>query len=193
MWSESEFGYHVVAPDGHSQTRMASSKVARNSETEYREAGSIEVFRGRRTTRSTSNRTASNPLSRKKFKLEIRTARVTRNAAPDATGALASRNFLNALFSAVRDREEALTEPSGRPQPARIGSRGEPSNARTPPHWPMSRTRSIAAWIADKAAELARKARPNWQRRWRERKAPAGTGRRSATDLARSAWQPAIG
>jgi peptidyl-prolyl cis-trans isomerase D len=177
---ESEFGYHVVRLTDIRKPEIKSFEQSRAQlETEYREKQAQSKFSeiAEQFTNTVYEQSDSLKPAAEKFKLEIRTARgITRSAAPDATGALASRKFLNALFSADATEKKRNTEAiEVGPNQLASGRVVNHQAARTPPLADV-KDKVRAAWIADKAAELARKEGEAKLAQWKAAPAQAQVG-----------------
>ncbi len=157
---ESEFGYHVVRLTDIRAPQVKSFEESRPTlETEYRQQQAQRRFS--EVAEQFTNVVYEQPEALKPvadaLKLQIRTATVGRAAAPGATGALASKRLLDAVFSAdsieKKRNTEALEVGPSQLAAARVVQH---TPARTQPLEEVKDKVRVAV-VAQRASELAKK------------------------------------
>ena len=158
---ESDFGWHVIAATGKrggekkpfDSVRAEIEAEAKKQLAQKRYAEAAEQF-----TNTVFEQSDSLQPAAEKLNLEIRSATVQRQPAPNATGALANRRFLDALFGAEALRNKRNTEA------VEVGA-NQLASGRVVEYAPARRRPldEVKAQVRDavrnaKAAELARKA-----------------------------------
>jgi len=157
---QTEFGYHIIRVDDIKPGKAPSFEEARaRIEGDLRTQQAVTEFAKAAESFNDMVYQQSDTLQpvADKFKLTIQTAKVGRQPAPDAAGALASRNFLAALFAPDSLERKNNTEAT------EVGS-NQVAAGRVTAYAP-ARTRSFdevktdvrKALVASRAAELARK------------------------------------
>lgn len=157
---ESEFGYHVVRLTDIRAPQVASFEQSRaRLETEFRTQEAQRRFaeQAEQFTNTVYEQPDSLKPAAEKFKLQLRSATVSRAPAPDATGPLANRAFLSALFAADSIERKRNTEALevGASQLA-AGRVVQYNAARTQPFEEV-KDKVRVALVAERAAEFARK------------------------------------
>lgn len=178
---QSDFGYHIILlTDVKTPPRPAFEELRPKLETEMKEQLAQRKFAEVAETFSNTVYEEADNLKAvaEKFKLKLNTAdHVARTPALDAKGALANQRFLETLFSADSIQNKRTTEAVevGNSMLA-AGRIVNYTPAMTVP-WEQSKDKAKTLFIADKAAELARKDGEEKLNAWKA--APA-----SATGLA---------
>jgi peptidyl-prolyl cis-trans isomerase D len=157
---ETEFGYHVIQLTGvRGGEKQAFESVRAEIEAEVRKQLAQRKFveLAEQFTNIVYEQADSLQPAVDKFKLEKRSATVTRNPAPGATGPLASPKLLGAVFAEDAVRNKRNTDAVDLGNSTLVSARVvEHLPARTPPLADV-KDRVRAAVVAQKAAELARK------------------------------------
>jgi len=157
---ETEFGYHVIQLTGvRGGEKQAFESVRAEIEAEVRKQLAQRKFveLAEQFTNTVYEQADSLQPAVDKFKLEKRSATVTRNPAPGTTGPLASPKLLGAVFAEDAVRNKRNTDAVDLGNSTLVSARVvEHLPARTPPLADV-KDRVRAAVVAQKAAELARK------------------------------------
>ncbi len=158
---ESDFGYHVIAATGKRGGEKKPFDAVRaeiEAEAKKQLAQKLYAEAAEQFTNTVFEQSDSLQPAAEKLKLEIRSATVQRQPAPDATGALANRRFLDALFGTEVLRNKRNTEA------VEVGA-NQLASGRVVEYAPARRRPldEVKAQVRDavrnaKAAELARKA-----------------------------------